>query len=168
MLSTVAFVFFLKASALFLISASSPFFSSHESRTAYSDSDMANIKWPRTSSTPDVEEGALNGEEDCLVARHVEIGNAKNERLIAFVRAAVEKVGGLGVGACNDDAGHLHDVELEASGIQALDLLVLGYENFAALMAALLNAGLLVFDVIAGTPTSTKRRIRLRTCASPP
>ena len=46
--------------------------------------------------------------------------------------------------------GHPHDVELEARGVEALDLLVLGDEHLAALVAALLGARLLVLDVIAG------------------
>jgi hypothetical protein len=45
--------------------------------------------------------------------------------------------------------GHLHDVELEAGGAEPLDLLVLPHEHLAALVAALLHAGLLVLDVVA-------------------
>ena len=85
-----------------------------------------------------------------LVGRHVEVGGAQDERLIALVAAAVEQRGGLGVGARHDDARHAHDVELEARGVEALDLLVLGHQHLAALVAALLRAGLLVLDVVAG------------------
>ena len=46
--------------------------------------------------------------------------------------------------------GHAHDVELEARGVEPLDLLVLGHEHLAALVAALLGARLLVLDVVAG------------------
>jgi hypothetical protein len=56
----------------------------------------------------------------------------------------------LGVGAGHDDPGHAHDVELEAGGREALHLLVLRDEHLAALVAALLHAGLLVLDVVAG------------------
>ena len=62
----------------------------------------------------------------------------------------VEERRGLGVGAGDDDAGDPHDVELEARGVEALDLLVLRDEHLAALVAALLHAGLLILDVIAG------------------
>src|SRR5580704_9638484 len=79
----------------------------------------------------------------------MQVGDTQDEWLIAFVRAAVKEAGCLGVGASNDDAGHLHDIELEASCVEPLHLLVLGNENLAALMAALLNSGLLIFDVIA-------------------
>ena len=85
-----------------------------------------------------------------LVARHVTVGRAQDERLIALVAAAIEKVRGLGVRAGDDDARHPHDVELEARGVEPLDLLVLRHQHLAALVAALLDAGLLVLDVIAG------------------
>ena len=80
----------------------------------------------------------------------LEVGGAEQERLIAFVGAAVEQVGGFGVGARHDDSRHPHDVELEAGGVQALDLFVRGNQNLATLMAALLRAGALVLDVVAG------------------
>ena len=80
----------------------------------------------------------------------VDVGRAEDERLVALVAAAVEQRRGLGVGARDDDAGHLHDVELEARGAEALDLLVLGDEHLAALVAALLHARLLILDVVAG------------------
>ncbi len=63
---------------------------------------------------------------------------------------AVEEGRGLGVGAGDDDAGHAHDVELEAGRVEPLDLLVHRHEHLAALVAALLAAGLLVLDVVAG------------------
>ncbi len=89
-------------------------------------------------------------QEARLVRRASEVGGAQDERLVALVAAAVEQVGRLGVGAGDDDAGHAHDVELEAGGVEALDLLVLGDQHLAALVAALLGAGLLVLDVVAG------------------
>ena len=46
--------------------------------------------------------------------------------------------------------GHAHDVELEAGGVEPLDLFVRRDENLAALMAALLRAGALVLDVVTG------------------
>ena len=64
-------------------------------------------------------------QEARLVGRHVGVGRAEQERLIAFVAATVDQVGGFGVGAGDDDAGNPHDVELEAGGVQSLDLLVL-------------------------------------------
>ena len=45
--------------------------------------------------------------------------------------------------------GHPHDVELQARGVEALDLLVFGHEHLAGLVAALLRARLLIFDVVA-------------------
>ena len=79
-----------------------------------------------------------------------EVGGAEEERLVALVGAAVEQVGRLGVGARHDDARHPHDVELEAGGVEALDLLVGRHQHLAALMAALLGARALVLDVVAG------------------
>ena len=80
----------------------------------------------------------------------LQVGGAEQERLVALVGAAVDQVGRLGVRARDDDAGHPHDVELEAGGVEALDLFVRGNENLAALMAALLRAGALVLDVVSG------------------
>jgi anti-sigma factor ChrR (cupin superfamily) len=39
-----------------------------------------------------------------LVGRHVEVGGAEQERLVALVGAALDQVGRLGVGARDDDA----------------------------------------------------------------
>ena len=69
--------------------------------------------------------------------------------MIALVAAAVDQVGGFGVGAGDDDARNAHDVELEAGRVQSLVLLVLCHKHFAALMAALLGARALVLDVVA-------------------
>ena len=80
----------------------------------------------------------------------MEVGRAEDERLIALVASPVEQGRRFGVGARHDDPGHLHDVELEARRAEALDLLVLGDEHLAALVPALLHAGLLILDVIAG------------------
>ena len=84
-----------------------------------------------------------------LVGRHLEVGGAEEERLVALVGAAVEQVGRLGVGAGDEDAGDPHDVELEARGVQPLVLLVLRDQHLAALVAALLGARALVLDVVA-------------------
>ena len=89
-------------------------------------------------------------QEARLVGRHVEVGRAEQERLVALVAAAVDQVGGLGVGAGDDDAGDAHDVELEAGRVQPLVLLVLRHQHLAALVAALLGARALVLDVVAG------------------
>ncbi len=89
-------------------------------------------------------------EERRLVGRDRHVGGTEDERLVPLVAAAVDEVGRLGVGAGHDDPGHAHDVELEAGGVEALHLLAGGHEHLAALVAALLGAGLLVLDVVAG------------------
>ena len=103
-----------------------------------------------SSVTPGVVEAAHHRQEARLVGRDLQVGGAQQERLVALVGAAVEKVGGLGVRARHDDARHPHDVELEAGGVEALDLLVGRHQHLAALVTALLGAGALVLDVIAG------------------
>ena len=45
---------------------------------------------------------------------------------------------------------------MEAGRVEALDLLVLGHNHFAALVAAFLRSRLLVFDVVAGHPDFNK------------
>ena len=60
-------------------------------------------------------EAPYQRQEARFVGRNLEVGGAEEERLVAFVGAAVDQVGGLGIGACDDDAGHAHDVELEAA-----------------------------------------------------
>ena len=92
---------------------------------------------------------AQHREECRLEGRHVEVRGAEDERLVAIVAPAVEQIGRLGVGAGDDEPGDAHDVELEARGAEALDLLVLGDEHLAALVPALLGARLLILDVIA-------------------
>ena len=99
--------------------------------------------------TPDVVEPSHHRQEAGLVRGDLQVGGAEEERLVALVGAAVEQVGGLGVRARDDDARHPHDVELEAGGVEALDLFVRRDQNLAALMAALLRAGALVLDVVA-------------------
>ena len=96
-----------------------------------------------------VVEASHHRQEAGLVRGNLQVGGAEQERLVALVGAAVEQVGGLGVRARHDDAGHPHHVELEAGGVEALDLLVGRHQNLAALMAALLRAGALVLDVVA-------------------
>ena len=91
-------------------------------------------------------------QETGLVRRDVQVGSPEQERLVALVRVAVDQVGRLGVGARDDDARHPHDVELEAGGVEALDLFVRRNQNLAALVTALLGARTLVFDVVARHP----------------
>ena len=118
---------------------------------------------------PEVVQGLQDRQEADAVARQVRIRRPQDERLVPLIGAIVEERRGLGVGPCNDDARDPHDVELEARGVEPLVLLVLADENLAGLVAALLGARLLVLDVVArARPTSTNRRIRFRTCASPP
>ena len=85
-----------------------------------------------------------------LVGRDFRARHAEDEGLVALVAGAVKQVGGLRIGAGHDQAGHAHDVELKARGVEALDLLVARHQHLAALVSALLGARLLVLDVIAG------------------
>ena len=89
-------------------------------------------------------------QETALVGRNVQVGRPQQERLVALVGVAVDEIGRLGVGARDDDAGHPHNVELEAGGVEALDLFVRRHQHLAALVAAFLGAGALVLDVIPG------------------
>ena len=89
-------------------------------------------------------------QEAGLVGRGLQVGGAQQERLVAFIGAAVDQVGRLGVGTRDDDAGHAHHVELEPCGVEPFELLVGRHQHLAALMAALLGAGALVLDVISG------------------
>ena len=57
--------------ALFDFRRADPCSRATKSRTRTRASDMANIRWPRTSSTPDFEERAMDGEEHRLVAGHM-------------------------------------------------------------------------------------------------
>ena len=95
-------------------------------------------------------QAAQHGQEAGLVRRDCHVGHPEQERLIAFVGPAVDEVGGFCVRAGDDDAGHLHDVELEARGVETLDLLIGRHQHLAALVTALLGAGPLILDVIAG------------------
>ncbi len=78
-----------------------------------------------------------------------EVGRAQHERLVALVRAAVDQVRRLGVGARDDDARHPHDVELEARGVEALDLFVRGTSTLPPWWPHFLVPGLLILDVVA-------------------
>src|ERR1017187_7870325 len=93
---------------------------------------------------------SLESEEYGLVTRYLQVGDARSERLVALVRTSLQEVRRLGVGTRNDDSGHPHNVQLESRGIEALDLVVLRHQHFATLVAALLNAWLLVLDVVTG------------------
>src|SRR5664279_2408669 len=95
---------------------------------------------------------SLESEEYGLVSRYLQVGDAQDERLVALVRTSVQQAGRFGVGARHDDSGHPHDVELQSRGIEALDLIVLRHQHFAALVTALLYARLLVLDVVTGHP----------------
>ncbi len=99
---------------------------------------------------PEIVEALHQRQVAALVRREADVGGAEDERLVALVAAAVEQRRRLGVGAGDDDAGNLHDVELEARRVQALDLLVLRDQDLAALVAALLGPRALVFDVVPG------------------
>ena len=105
---------------------------------------------PAQPRDPGLEEALVDRQRADLVGRQVDVGGPEDERLVALVAPAVEQRRRLGVGAGHDDARHLHDVELEAGRVQALDLLVLGDEHLATLVAALLGAGPLILDVVAG------------------
>ncbi len=91
-----------------------------------------------------------DAQERGAVGRHRRAVDAQDERLVALVATAVQQVGRLGVGAAHDDAGHAHDVQLEAGRGGTLDLLVARHQDLAALVAALLGTRLLVLDVVPG------------------
>ena len=95
-------------------------------------------------------ESAHDREVADLVAGQLDVGSAKNERLVALVRPAVDESRRLGIGSGDDDTGHPHDVELETRRVEPIDLFVLGDEHLAALVAAFLDARLLVLDVVTG------------------
>ena len=97
-------------------------------------------------------EAAHHGQEARLVRGDREVGGPEQEGLVALIGAAVDQVGRLGIGARHDDAGNRHDVQLEAGGVEPLDLLVGRDQHLAALVAALLGSGSLVLDVVAGYP----------------
>ena len=94
-------------------------------------------------------EAAQHRQEAGFVGGNLQVGDTEQERLVAFVGSAVDEVGRLGVRARDDDAGHPHHVELEAGGVEALDLFVRRHQHLAALVAALLRARALVLDVVA-------------------
>src|ERR1700694_2165445 len=94
-------------------------------------------------------EATHHRQETGFVRRNLKVGGPEKERLVPLEGPAVDQVGRLGIRARDDDAGHLHHVELEAGGVEALDLFVRRYENLAALMAALLRAGALILDVVS-------------------
>ena len=98
----------------------------------------------------EVVEASHHRQEAGFVGGNLQVGGAQQEGLVAFVGAAVDQVGRLGVRARDDDAGHPHHVELEAGGVEAFDLFVGRDQNLAALMAALLRAGALVLDMVSG------------------
>ena len=49
------------------------------------------------------------------VAGKVDVGGAQDKGMIALITAGFQKCGRLGIGASYDDAGHVHDIELEAA-----------------------------------------------------
>ena len=115
-----------------------------------------------------VVEEAHQGQRRQFVRRDIGAGRSEDEGVVPLVAAVVEEVRGLGIGAGHDDAWHPHDVELEASGVEALDLFVNADENLAALVAALLGAGALVLYVIAGDPDLDEPADEVAQAASPP
>jgi len=96
------------------------------------------------------EELPQNCQIDQLVAGKLDVRRAQDEGVVALVSPAVQKGGGFGVGTCHDDPRHTHHIQLEPSRVEALDLLVHRDQDFPALMAALLGAGFLIFDMVAG------------------
>ena len=82
--------------------------------------------------------------------RDVDVGNTENKRLIAFVASAVQQRCGFGIGSGDENAGNVHHVQLEASRVEPLDLLVYRDQYFATLMATFLATRFLILDVIAG------------------
>src|SRR5208282_3516808 len=95
------------------------------------------------------EELSEDGQIPGLVAGQVDVRGAQDERLIALVAPALNEGCGLGISSGHKDARNPHDIELEASSIQTLDLLVLSHHHLTALMAAFLRSRLLIFDVIS-------------------
>ena len=91
-------------------------------------------------------------EETDAVAGQLGVRRPEDERLVTLVSAVVKERRGLRVGPRDDDARHPHDVELQARRIEPLVLFVLGDQDLAALVAALLGARLLVLDVVARNP----------------
>ena len=105
---------------------------------------------------PQIEELLQDREKGSLVTRDSDVGGSQNEWLIAFVRTAIEKVRRLSVCTSHDDTRHTHDIELEARRVEPLNLFVRSHQNLAALVTALLHAGLLVLDVVPGYPDLDK------------
>src|SRR5690554_5414953 len=91
---------------------------------------------------------ALNREIGALIARHIEVRRAKDEGLIALITVGLHEGRCLGVGTSDDDARDAHHIELKASGVEALDLLLGADKDLTALVTALLGAGLLILDVV--------------------
>src|SRR5690554_1490999 len=93
-------------------------------------------------------QATLDREVGALIARHIEVRRAEDEGLIALIAVGLNERGRLSVRAGDDDAPDAHHIELKASGVEALDLLLGGDEDLTALVAALLGARLLILDMI--------------------
>ncbi len=74
---------------------------------------------------------------------------AGGERQVVRVDVAGQQVGGLGVGARDDQGRHAHDVGGQARGDQLVDRLARRHQHLAAHVAALLHAGELVLEMHA-------------------
>ncbi len=93
---------------------------------------------------------AHDRQERGLVVGDVGIRRPEDEAVVAFIAAAIKEGGGLRVGARDDDAWDLHQVELKACRIQAFDLFIHRYQHLACLVTALFHAGFLVLDMVPG------------------
>ena len=142
---------FLYSSTLFCTSANRSARSSQAFASSYSSSEIRGHLLYAISDE-EYEEALQQGQEARLVRRQVDVGGAEDEGLIPLVTAALDEGRRLGVGAGDDNARHPHHIQLEAGGVEALDLLVLGDQHLAALVAALLDPWLLVLDVVPGNP----------------
>mmetsp|Transcript_29781 Transcript_29781/g.97041 ORF Transcript_29781/g.97041 Transcript_29781/m.97041 type:complete len:536 (+) Transcript_29781:321-1928(+) len=110
---------------------------------------------------------AGEGVEQVHHRRQRGVGRAEDEGLVADVPVAVDEVGRLGVGARHDDRVAAHDVALEASRDEAVDVLLRRNEHLAAHVTALFRARLLVLEVHARRATLDKHLDELHNSGEP-